>query len=83
MVRTQVQLKQEQAEALRRMAADRRISISALIREAVDRFVRDDQRQARIERLLAAAGKGSSGLGDVSERHDDYFAEAILDDIRR
>jgi predicted DNA-binding protein len=83
MVRTQVQLSEEQAESLRKLAAQRRMSIAALIREAVDRLVGDDDRHRRIERALAAAGSGSSGLSDISENHDDYFAEAVLERFRR
>jgi hypothetical protein len=43
----------------------------------------EDDRKARIERALAVGGRYSSGTGDVSEKHDEYFAEAVLDDIRR
>jgi Arc/MetJ-type ribon-helix-helix transcriptional regulator len=83
MVRTQVQLSEEQAESLRRLAAERRKSIAAVIREAVDLLLGEDDRKARIERALAVGGRYSSGTGDVSEKHDEYFAEAVLDDIRR
>lgn len=36
----------------------------------------------RWERALAAAGSGDSGLGDVSENHDEYFAQAIEEHMR-
>ncbi len=84
MVRTQIQLSEEQAEGLRRLAAERRISMAAVVREAVDRLLgAAGDTQIGAERVLALAGKYSSGTGDVSEKHDDYFAEAVLDDVRR
>lgn len=79
MIRTQVQLDPKQASALRRLAVERGLSIAALIREAVARLLEDQGREERVRRALAAAGRGSSGLGDVSVRHDDYVAEDFLD----
>lgn len=48
-----------------------------LIREAVDAYVPDQEtdREALIRRAVAAAGRFSSGLDDIGERHDDYLAE--------
>lgn len=48
-----------------------------LIREAVDAYVPDHEtdREALIRRAVAAAGRFSSGLDDIGERHDDYLAE--------
>ncbi len=78
MVRTQIQLTEAQAERLRRLAAERRVSMAALIREAVDRSLVEDDRTARIERALAVVGKfSSSGPTDVAENHDHYLAEAF------
>lgn len=61
---------------IRRLAADRGVSIATVIREAVDAFAPDDEtaRTARAERVLTA-GIFDSGMADVSERHDDYLAE--------
>jgi len=39
MIRTQVQLVPEQAEALKRAAADRGVSMAEVVREAIDRFL--------------------------------------------
>jgi hypothetical protein len=78
----QVRLTVGQVAALRYLAAERRISVAALTREAVDRLIEDDPR-ALIERALAVGGSASSGLGDVSENHDEYFAEAVLARFRR
>ena len=60
MVRTHIQLSEEQARVLKRLATDRGVSVAALIRESVERFVQsaspgDDQEQRR--RALAAVGR--------------------------
>ena len=80
MVRTQVQLTEEQAVLLRQVAADRGVSIAALMREAVDlwrttspRLTRDEKRR----RALAIVGMIKGGPSDIAERHDDYLAEAF------
>lgn len=78
MIRTQVQLYGMQAEALRYMARERGVSVAELVRQAVDAFIREAQRQEQYQRALSVMGKFSSGLPDVSERHDDYLAEDFL-----
>jgi hypothetical protein len=77
MIRTQISITEEQARRLRRAAAGRDVSIAHLVREAIDAYVADGEgdRQSRVERALAAAGRFDSRLTDVSERHDDYLAE--------
>ena len=83
MVRMQIQLTEEGIEALRREAAQRHVSISAVVRDAVDeRLSRGHLTPSRDEllrRSLAAMGRFHSGTGDVSARHDEYFADSILD----
>lgn len=77
MVRTQIQISSEQAAGLKRLAAERKTSISELVREGIAAVLRlragDDQKA----RALAAAGKFRSGLTDLSEKHDQYFAKSI------
>ncbi len=77
MVRTQISLTERQARRLRRLAADRGVSMATIVREAIDVYVPDDEaaRAARTARVLAAAGRFDSDLVDVSEHHDDYLAE--------
>jgi hypothetical protein len=79
MERTQISLEPEQAERLRRLAKDRGVSMAHLIREAIDRTygtaLAPPTRAELWERALSAIGCGHSGLGDVSERHDDYLDE--------
>ncbi|GMV86303.1 MAG: hypothetical protein AMXMBFR80_21580 [Dehalococcoidia bacterium] len=74
-IRTQVSLTEEQMKRLRQEARRRRVSLAALIREAVDRTVpgEDAERAARIEVLLEVAGSASSGSGTVATDHDDVL----------
>lgn len=71
MIRTQISLTEEQHRRLRSEAERRGVSMAAVIREAVDRLLRE--RGDRRERLASAAGVADSGLGDLAERHDDYL----------
>jgi Arc/MetJ-type ribon-helix-helix transcriptional regulator len=75
MIRTQVQLADEQADALRMLANRRRVSIASLIREAIDALLEDEGRRDRVERALSAIGSGASGVSDLGEDHDRYLAE--------
>jgi hypothetical protein len=77
MVRTQIQLTDAEARALRRLAAEDSVSMSALVREAVDRLLagRQGAPQAEVRRRAArAAGRFRSKQVDLSERHDEYAA---------
>ena len=79
MVRTQVQLAEEDLAALQQLAAEQGVSVSELVRQGVKWVLegkRKPSRQELLERALSTAGIGHSGLPDVAERHDDYLAEA-------
>lgn len=78
MIRTQVQLTEEQAKKLKRVAADRGVSVAHLIRDAVDRVLEENDLEAKWERAMAVVGKFRSGKHDISERHDEYLAEDFL-----
>lgn len=75
MIRTQVSLTEEQMKRLREEARRRHVSLAAVIRDAVDRAVPDEdaERAARIEVLLQAAGSASSGSGTVATDHDEVL----------
>lgn len=83
MVRTQIQLEEEQAERLRELAARLRVSQAQLIRQALDDLLRrqaapsDDE---RVTRALSVVGMCHSGLPDLATRHDHYLEEAFSDD---
>lgn len=79
MIRMQVELTEAQVRDLKQRAAGRHVSVSALIRQAVDDWVSRDSASANAtarRRAIAAAGRFASGQTDISERHDDYLAEA-------
>lgn len=75
MIRTQIQLTEEQAQRVKRIAMKRGISIAELIREAVDRLPEDGSGTRR-ERAIAAVGGFRSGMKDVSEKHDLHLVDA-------
>lgn len=76
MIRTQVSLTEEQMGRLRREARRRHVSLAAIIRDAVDRVVPDEdaQRHERVETLLNAAGSAASVTGTVARDHDDELS---------
>jgi len=78
MVRTQIQLTEEQAHKLKRLAANEGRSVAELIRISVDAMLAatpvlgsDELRQ----RALAIVGQ-FSGPHDLAAEHDRYLAEA-------
>jgi post-segregation antitoxin (ccd killing protein) len=83
MVRMQIQFTEDEVVALRRAAAHSQVSISAVVREAVDARLAQARHEPSLEerkaRAIAACGRFRSGTGDVSARHDEYFADSILD----
>ncbi len=85
MIRTQIQLTEEQAAKLKRLAAARDVSMAEVIREAVDRLPDRDDPAERWARALSAVGIGhdKGGKTDVSVRHDEYLAEIFEEDLRR
>lgn len=79
MIRTQIQLKEAQAQALKALAVDQDLSVSELIRQSVDDLLGstgDIDREERKRRAIAAAGRYSSGLSDLSTDHDRYLSES-------
>ena len=79
MIRTQIQLTEEQARRLKRLAADDGCSMAELIRRGVDRLLDGaaaDTWEERKRRALAASGRFRSGVSDLSRNHDTYLAQA-------
>ena len=79
MVRTQIQLTEVQAKALKRISMSRHLSIAELIRRAVDTLVKSStvvDVEERHKRAIEIVGKFSSGRRNISKNHDRYLSEA-------
>ena len=80
MVRTQIQLTEEQAKALKRLSSSRQLPMAELIRQGVEVVLRStvalDAGEKR-DRALAAAGRFRSGKRTISREHDKHLAGSI------
>lgn len=76
MVRTRIQLTEEQAQALKALAARDGVSMAALVRLGVDCVIGGTEDAERRRRALEAIGRFSSAHHDVARRHDAYLDEA-------
>jgi len=79
MVRTQIQLTEEQAKALKRIAVSQRLSIAELIRRAVTEMIKSSavvDVEERRRRAAEIVGRFGSGKRDISKKHDLYLTEA-------
>jgi hypothetical protein len=80
MIRTQIQITEEQAASLRAMSAERRQPIAELIRMSIDSFLRKEvgiSHERKRARAKSVAGRFASSFADVSAEHDRYLAEAF------
>lgn len=79
MIRTQIQLTEEQQATLRELAAATGRSVAELVRDAIERTMaarsRPDRREM-VQRAARLAGRFSSGSPDGSSEHDRNLAEA-------
>ena len=77
MVRLQIRLKNEQHSILKRLAVERKVSMSALIRQAVDAYISSENMRVKKikQRALSAVGKFRSKERNISTRHDTYLAD--------
>ena len=80
MVRTIIQLTPEQAQAAKRFATEKGVSVSELMRRSLDTYMRDASmtaaREEALQRSLQAMGAFCSGVSDLAENHDKYAVEA-------
>jgi predicted DNA-binding protein len=79
MVRTQIQLTEEQSRTLKSLAARRGVPVAELVRQSIDSYIRSSvgvDEQERRRRAIDVVGKFRSGQTDVSTDHDRYLAEA-------
>lgn len=76
MIRTQLQLDEKTYEEVRRIAHQKRESMSAVVRDILHEHLQITRGENRIN--LSFIGAGSSGRSDISVRHD----EALTEDYR-
>ncbi|MEW6227058.1 MAG: CopG family transcriptional regulator [Bacillota bacterium] len=80
MVRTQVQLTEEQSRALKKLAAAQGISVAELIRRGIETLLTTSEGidlEERVSRAIALAGRFRSGISDLSTEHDRHLMEAF------
>ena len=78
MVRTQIQLTEEQSERLKEIAEQENVSMAELVRRAIDHWLTVAAPMSvteRKRRSLAVIGKYHSGLSDLAVDHDQYLNE--------
>ncbi len=79
MIRTQIQLTEEQIKALKKIATKRHISLAELIQQGVNTLLYSSGEitiEKRKQRAISAAGRFRSGRKDISSKHDKYLTEA-------
>ena len=80
MIRTQIQLTEEQYLQLKQMALKRRRSLATLVREGVEKVLKEagepNLDEAR-RNALSVVGKYHSGAKDGSTHHDRYLSESF------
>ena len=77
MVRTQIQLDEATYREIKRIAYEQGKSMSAVVREILKKSLGRKEKPKKKLTLedFPFIGKYRSGESDISERHDDYFAE--------
>jgi metal-responsive CopG/Arc/MetJ family transcriptional regulator len=75
--RIQIYLDPEVHQDLKERARAEGISLSELIRRVAKDYLR---KEAAPKDFLAIVGLGQSGKADISEKHDDYLAQAVSDE---
>ncbi len=78
MIRTQIQLKEEQSARLRQIAAAEGVSVAELIRQSIDAYLQtwaEPSYEDMVRRALTVVGKYAGGMADMAENHDRYLAE--------
>ncbi len=80
MIRTQIQLTEEQHKFLKEKAAEYNVSMAELVRRGVDLLTEQETKPSREElkrRALSVVGIASDvdGATEVSVNHDQYLAE--------
>ena len=78
MIRTQIQLTEEQSKALKQLSSQKNISVAQLIRNSVDLLLRsmtEISEEDKRRRALSIVGKFPVKETDMSVNHDKYLEE--------
>jgi len=78
MIRTQIQLTEQQAAALKKLGPRINLSMAELIRQGIDLLLNSRamiSQKDRRQRALKVSGKFHSGHHDLSENHDVHLAK--------
>ena len=81
MVRTQLQIDDDTYEVLRNTAHKQKKSMSAVVRKILRESLIEAPKQGEqtqetdLKKIHSWIGSGTSGVTDLSVRHDDYLAE--------
>ena len=78
MIRTQIQLTEEQSKALKQLSSQKNISVAQLIRNSVDLLLRsmtEISEEDKRRRALSIVGKFPVKEIDMSVNHDKYLEE--------
>lgn len=82
MVRTQIQLSEEQTRKIKQLAAAQSVSMAAVIRQAIDALLASTDKPDLAEtraRAAAVAGRFRTNIPDLATRHDDYLNDSFED----
>ena len=79
MVRTQIQLEEDQVRRIKDAARLEGISMAEMVRRCVDAALPalSNRRAERYARALQALGRYSAGREDLAEHHDAYLGDAF------
>ena len=82
MVTRNIELTEEQDRLLEEVATDQGRTVSEVVREKMDEFLRAQAQPPQEElkrRAAALSGRFRSGLSDLSTEHDRYLEETLRD----
>ena len=80
MIRTQIQLTEEQLGSLKALARDEERSVADLVRQSVAEYLirrPTVDRAAQVQRARDLIGRYRSGIPDLAEDHDRYLDDAF------